>query len=178
MNSSAPHKPNTAMVESMIRVNQAGEQGALDIYQGQLRVLKDTPVEPIIQEMYAQEQQHKQAFDQLMRARQVRPTFLSPLWRVAGQGLGMFTALLGPKAAMVCTEAVEEVICDHYQRQLTELKDQDSALTELITQCYMDEKNHQDLAIAHGSQQYLGYRLLRTAIKGATQIAIFLSKRI
>lgn len=130
-------KDPSTTVAAMIRVNQAGEQGALDIYQGQLRILKNTTSATVIETMYAQEQQHKQLFDTLMRQRRVRPTLLSPLWKVAGQGLGMVTALLGEKAAMVCTEAVEEVICAHYQQQLQELQQfdvQDPVLTETISQ--------------------------------------------
>jgi ubiquinone biosynthesis monooxygenase Coq7 len=165
-------------LDSMIRVNQAGEQGALDIYRGQLSVFKDTPHEAIIQEMYDQEHVHKQLFDQLMQERQVRPTFLSPLWRMAGYGLGKVTALLGKESAMVCTEAVEEVICDHYQQQLEYLEEKDPDLHKTIQHCYQDEKMHQEMAIQHGSRQAFGYNVLKGAIKTATKLAIFLSKRI
>ena len=108
----------------MIRVNQAGEHGAVRIYQGQLAVLGDSSVGEDIRHMAEQEKEHKRIFDDLLATHRVRPTILSPLWHGAGYALGCLTALLGKKGAMVCTVAVEEVIEAHYQEQLDHLKKQ------------------------------------------------------
>jgi ubiquinone biosynthesis monooxygenase Coq7 len=119
-------------LEEMIRVNHAGEYGAVRIYQGQLAVLGKTASAPLIQEMALQEQEHLQEFERQLVARRIRPTLLTPLWHVAGFALGAATALLGEKAAMACTVAVEEVINDHYLEQKEQLPDTEADLKEKI----------------------------------------------
>src|SRR6201987_708723 len=116
-------------IESMIRVDHAGEYGAVRIYEGQLAVLKrrkgaDSSVETI-EHMAAQEQRHLKAFDRLVNERRVRPTALEPVWRVAGFALGAATAVMGEKAAFACTVAVEEAIDEHYARQIEQLSGKD-----------------------------------------------------
>src|SRR6476659_4203852 len=121
-------------IESMIRVDHAGEYGAVRIYEGQLAVLRrrgSAKVETI-QHMADQEQRHLKAFDKLVNERQVRPTALEPVWRIAGFALGAATAALGEKAAFACTAAVEEVIDEHYAQQIEALKDKDPALKAAV----------------------------------------------
>ena len=109
--------PDEQRLARMIRVDHAGEHGAVRIYEGQLSVLGDSPAAAPIRRMAMQEQRHLETFDELIATRRVRPTALSPLWHVAGYALGGMTALMGPRAAMACTVAVEEVIDEHYARQ-------------------------------------------------------------
>ncbi|MGB0935276.1 MAG: demethoxyubiquinone hydroxylase family protein, partial [Alphaproteobacteria bacterium] len=160
------------------RVNQAGEFGAQQIYKGQLAILKDPQDQEVISHMLEQEQVHLKRFNELVVDRKVRPTALSPLWNVLGFALGASTAILGKKAAMACTVAVEEVIDEHYQEQLDTLKDNDKELTDLIEKCQAEELEHRDIGLEHGAEETPGYTVLSTAIKGASKLAIWLSKRV
>ncbi len=164
-------------VESMIRVDHAGEYGARRIYEGQLAVLSGTAAGKTIKEMADQEQRHLDGFDKLIVSRRVRPTVLSPVWHVAGFALGFGTALLGPKAAMACTEAVESVIDEHYASQEARLGDDESELRELIREYRADENEHRLTAIEHGARDVLAYRPLTAAVKRMTRFAIGLSTR-
>ncbi|HUO92143.1 MAG TPA: demethoxyubiquinone hydroxylase family protein [Rhizomicrobium sp.] len=168
-------------VRSMIRVDHAGEYGAVRIYEGQLAVLGNRPAAKkaasAIRKMARQERDHLKAFDQLVNERRVRPTALAPVWHVAGFALGAATALMGEKAAMACTAAVEEVIDDHYATQIARLKDEDN-LKARIEGFRADEIAHRDEAIARGAEEAPGYRLLSSAIKAGCRIAIKLSERI
>jgi len=169
-------------IESMIRVDHAGEYGAVRIYEGQLAVLKRrknaAASVKTIEHMAAQEQRHLKAFDQLVNERRVRPTALEPVWRVAGFALGAATAALGEKAAFACTAAVEEVIDEHYASQIAALKDKDPALTSTVADFRADEAAHRDTALAKGAEQAPGYKLLSETIKAGCRIAIKLSERI
>jgi 3-demethoxyubiquinol 3-hydroxylase len=168
-------------VESMIRVDHAGEYGAVRIYEGQLAVLGNRPASKkaasAIRKMAQQEQDHLKAFDELVNERRVRPTALAPVWHVAGFALGAATALMGEKAAMACTAAVEEVIDDHYASQIARLKNDDD-LKSRIEGFRADEIAHRDEAIARGAEEAPGYRLLSSAIKAGCRLAIKLSERI
>lgn len=162
----------------MIRVDQAGEYGAKRIYEGQLAVLGHAGSAHTIRHMAAQEERHLAAFDKIMTERRVRPTLLSPVWHVAGYALGAATALMGERAAMACTTAVEETIDDHYSRQIVEIGDMDAELKSLIETCHAEELEHRDTAYAHGAQETPGYSLLSGAIKAGARAAIWLSERV
>lgn len=166
------------MIERMIRVDQAGEFGAIRIYEGQLAVLGKRPGAHVIRQMAAKEAEHLAAFDRLMIERRVRPTLLSPLWHVAGYALGVATALMGTRAAMACTEAVEEVIDEHYARQAARLGDDEAEVRELIEEYRADEQAHRDTALAHGAAEAPAHGLLTLAIKAGSRLAIWLSTRI
>jgi ubiquinone biosynthesis monooxygenase Coq7 len=164
----------------MIRVDHAGEYGAVRIYEGQLAVLRrrgSAKVETI-QHMADQEQRHLKAFDRLVNERRVRPTALEPVWRVAGFALGAATAALGEKAAFACTAAVEEVIDEHYASQITALEGKDEALKATVEDFRADEAAHRDEALKQGAEQAPGYRLLSETIKAGCRLAIKLSERI
>jgi ubiquinone biosynthesis monooxygenase Coq7 len=165
-------------MERMVRVDQAGEYGAVRIYAGQQAVLGTRPSGVLVDKMAQQEQIHLDKFNDLMNARRVRPTLLSPLWHVAGFAMGAATALMGEKAAMACTVAVEEVIEEHYQDQAEKLGDTDNELLELIEDCRKDEAIHRQTAIDEGAEEARGYSFLHAGIKTATRTAIWLSKRI
>ncbi len=162
----------------MIRVDQAGEYGATRIYAGQMAVLRRGRAAGAIREMAEQEERHLAQLDRLVAERRVRPTALSPLWHVAGYALGAATALLGERAAMACTVAVEEVIDEHYARQAEGLGGSDPELAETIASARADELAHRDSAIAYEAEQAPGYELISAAIKTGARLAIWLSERI
>lgn len=165
-------------VRRMIRVDHAGEYGATRIYAGQLAVLKGKPSEPVIRHMAEQEDRHLERFNELVRERRVRPTALMPLWHVGGWLMGAGCAMLGEKAAMACTEAVEAVIDEHYAAQEKRLDASEDELKKTIQQFRAEEMEHHDTAIEHGSQQSPFYSLLSVAVRTQTKLAIFLSTRI
>lgn len=167
-----------SLVERMIRVDHAGEYGAARIYDGQLAVLGGSRAGPIIRRMAAQERRHLDTFDKLVVERRVRPTLLSPVWHAAGFALGAATAMLGVRAAMACTAAVEEVIDEHYANQAAQLGDDEAALRETIESFRRDEIEHRDTALQHGAERALGYAPLRAAIKAGSKLAIWLSTRL
>jgi ubiquinone biosynthesis monooxygenase Coq7 len=164
----------------MIRVDHAGEYGAVRIYEGQLAVLggrKDAcEAVAAIKRMAEQEQLHLKRFDQLINERRVRPTALEPVWRLAGFTLGAVTAMMGEKAAMACTAAVEEVIDAHYASQLDRLTD--AELKKTVADFRRDEIAHRNEALSHGAEGAPGYRVLSEVVKAGCRLAIRLSERI
>jgi ubiquinone biosynthesis monooxygenase Coq7 len=163
----------------MLRVDQAGEYGAVRIYAGQMAVMGDrAPHAQEVAAMAAQEAEHRATFDRLLAERGVRPTALQPLWSVAGYALGAATALIGPKAAMACTAAIETEIDQHYTQQLEELGDDDPELGALIEKFRDEEREHRDAALAAGAEQAPAYPLLFGAIRLGCRLAIRLSERI
>ena len=169
-------------VAAMIRVDHAGEYGAVRIYQGQLAVLGARPATArsaeLIRHMAAQEDEHLATFDRLIRERGVRPTSLAPVWHLAGYALGAVTALMGEKAAMACTEAVEEVIDAHYEAQSERLAGHDPELEEVVARFREEEIQHRDAARAEGAKEAPAYPLLTAAIKSGCRLAIRLSERV
>lgn len=165
-------------IARMIRVDQAGEYGAVRIYAGQLAVLGRRPGSAPIREMAGAEERHLRDFDRMMVARRVRPTALSPLWHVAGFALGAATAMMGRDAAMACTEAVEDVIIEHYGDQEAALGDGDPELKSLIAEARGDETEHRDTAVAEATRRDVAYDPLKGAIRCGTRLAIWLSERV
>jgi ubiquinone biosynthesis monooxygenase Coq7 len=165
-------------IERMIRVDHAGEYGAVRIYDGQLAIIRRGRARDEIRHMAEQEKRHLAAFDALVRAHRVRPTLLHPLWHVAGYALGAATALLGERAAMACTVAVEEVIDEHYRAQAERLGAADPALRETIEAFRADELAHRQTAIEHGATEALGYELISAVVKTGSRLAIWLSTRL
>ncbi len=166
-------------IDSMIRVDQAGEYGATRIYAGQLAVLgEEHPAAHTIARMAMQEKRHLDHFDQLMTDRGIRPTLLQPVWNVAGHALGAVTALISPQAAMACTAAVETEIDKHYSEQLRALGKEDPDLAGTITEFQLEELEHRDTAIAAGAENTFGYPVMSALIRAGCRAAIQLSKRI
>lgn len=190
MSEVAPHPKITAedrlpgdltkeeLVERMIRVDHAGEYGAVRIYAGQRAVLRHGAAARAIDEMAEKECEHLAAFDRLVGERRVRPTALMPLWHIAGFALGAATAMMGVRAAMACTAAIEEVIEGHYADQAAKLGDDEADLRETIEAYRADEIAHREEALAHDADQAPGYEILSGAIKTGSRLAIWLSTRI
>jgi 3-demethoxyubiquinol 3-hydroxylase len=170
-------------IEQMLRVDHAGEYGAVAIYGGQRAIYGTLPQKSRIarqlEEMEADEQVHLEAFDALLNQHGARPTALAPIWNVAGHALGAVTALMGDKAAHACTEAVETVIEQHYAGQITELRAMgEDALADRFDQFRTEELAHRDLAVEEGAKEAPGYPLLSALIQGGCRIAIKVSERI
>lgn len=164
-------------VARMLRVDHAGEYGATRIYQGQLAVIGTGRAAAEIRRMAEAEERHLAHFEAMLPDRRVRPTLLHPLWSVAGYALGAMTALLGERAAMACTVAVEEVIDEHYRDQADRLADTDPALRETILAFRDDELAHRATALAMGAAETPGYELLGAIVKSGSRLAIRLSTR-
>lgn len=165
-------------LERLCRVNQAGEYGAVRIYSGQLAVLGRTKAGPTLRHMLAQEEEHLRHFTEEVASRQVRPTVLQPLWHVMGFALGAGTALLGEKAAMACTVAVEEAIDEHYAEQRDKLGDDEADLRETVEKFRLEELEHRDIGLANKAEQAPGYGLLYQMVRNGSKLAIWLSTRV
>lgn len=166
------------LTERVLRVDHAGEYGAKRIYEGQLAVLGEGPAAEAIREMAAAEAEHLAWFDKALVDRHVRPTALHPFWHVAGYALGAATALMGPRAAMACTVAVEEAIDEHYRDQEEALGDSEPDLKSAIERFHADELDHRDTALEHEAEKAPGYRAMKAAIKRGVKTAIWLAERI
>ncbi|WP_202678776.1 demethoxyubiquinone hydroxylase family protein [Skermanella mucosa] len=173
-----PGDPETReQLARMIRVNHAGEYGAKRIYEGQLAVLRNSSAAKTIRHMQEQEQEHLDTFSRLIVERRVRPTVLHPLWHVAGFALGAATALMGQRAAMACTVAVEEVIDEHYAQQAEQLGDTEPELKGFIEKFRAEELEHRDIGLAHEAEQAPAYQVLTGLIKAGSRAAIWAAQR-
>ncbi|XP_075977351.1 ubiquinone biosynthesis protein COQ7, mitochondrial [Anticarsia gemmatalis] len=179
--SARPYWKKNPHLDSIIRVDHAGELGADRIYAGQMAVLGNSAEGPLIQHMWEQEKKHREKFEELINEYRVRPTALTPIWNVAGFVLGAGTALLGKEAAMACTVAVETVIVDHYNDQLRILMEDpniDKEILETITKFRNEEQEHHDTGIDHGAEQAPFYKAMTEVIKAGCKAAIAISKKV
>ena len=175
-------KINKKKIEEFIRVDHAGERGAVKIYEGQLLALntfvKDDSLKKTIEEMKVHEIEHCNFFENEIKKRKINPTKLLPLWDLLGVGLGFGSTLLGKKAAMLCTASVEEVIDEHYLSQIKQLGDDEKNLKKKITKFRQDELNHKDIAYEKGATKKGAYSILDLVIKTGSKIAINISEKI
>ena len=175
-------KTNKTKIEEFIRVDHAGERGAIKIYEGQLLALntfvKDDHLKKTIEEMKVHEKEHCEYFENEIRKRNISPTRLLPLWDLMGVGLGFGSTILGKKAAMLCTASVEEVIDKHYLDQIKQLGDDEKNLKKKIIKFREDELNHKDIAYKKGATKKGVYSILDKVIKTGSKIAINISEKI
>ena len=175
-------KSDKKKIEEFIRVDHAGERGAIKIYEGQLLALntfvKDEDLKTIIEDMRVHEKEHSEFFENEIKKRKITPTKLLPLWDLLGVGLGFGSTLLGKKAAMLCTASVEEVIDEHYLNQINQLDEDEKFLKNKITKFREDELNHKDIAYEKGATKKGPYSLLDKIIKTGSRIAINISEKI
>jgi len=167
------------ILDEIIRVDHAGEYGATRIYDGQIAVFgKDSKIGKTIQHMADQEQEHIEKFNELLIEKRVRPTALLPVWNIAGFALGAGTALMGEKAAMACTVAVEKVIGEHYREQQNLLEDDEKELKKTIAKFEKDELEHHDIGLEHDAENVPGYKVMTKVIEIGCKAAIAISKKI
>ena len=175
-------KTDKKILEEIIRVDHAGERGAIKIYEGQLLALKtikqDQDLRDKIEKMQEHEKEHLEYFEKEIKKRKIKPTYLLPLWDIMGVTLGFGTALLGKWAAMLCTASVEEVIEDHYQNQLKKLGKDESILKEKIEKFKSDEINHKNIAYEAGATNKGFYTVMDKIIRTGSRIAITISEKI
>ena len=169
-------------VEEFIRVDHAGERGAIKIYEGQLLALKtlckDPNLQKTIEEMQIHEKEHCEFFEKEIKKRNIEPTKFLPLWDLLGVGLGFGSTILGRKAAMLCTASVEEVIDEHYQSQINQLGSDEKYLKEKITKFRSDELHHKNIAYEKGATKDGFYSVLDKIIKTGSKLAINISEKI
>jgi ubiquinone biosynthesis monooxygenase Coq7 len=175
-------KTNQKTLEEIIRVDHAGERGAIKIYEGQLLALKtikqDNDLKDKIEEMKEKEKEHLEYFEKEIQKRKIKPTYLLPVWDLISVTLGFSTALLGKKAAMLCTASVEEVIDDHYQSQLKKIGDDEKDLKEKIEKFKVDEVDHKNMAYESGATYKGLYSIMDKVIRTGSRIAITISEKI
>ena len=169
-------------IEEFIRVDHAGERGAIKIYEGQLLALntliKDEELKKKIEEMKIHEKEHADYFENEIKKRQIKPTKFLPLWDLLGVGLGFGSTILGKKAAMLCTASVEEVIDEHYQNQINQIESDEKELRNKIIKFREDELNHKDIAYNEGATKDGLYSILDKIIKTGSKIAINISEKV
>ena len=175
-------KTNQKILEEIIRVDHAGERGAIKIYEGQLLALntikQNDKLKTIIEEMKEHEKEHLEYFEKEIQKRKMKPTYLLPLWDLIGVSLGFGTVLLGTKAAMLCTASVEEVIEDHYQDQLKKIGNDEKELKAKIEKFKRDEINHKNIAYDTGASKIGIYSIMDKVIRTGSKIAITISEKI
>jgi len=175
-------KTNKIKIEEFIRVDHAGERGAIKIYEGQLLALntfvKNENLKKIIEKMKNHEKEHLDFFNEEIKKRNIKPTKLLPLWDLLGVGLGFGSAIIGKKATMLCTASVEEVIDKHYQNQINELDSEEKVLKEKIKKFRDDELHHRDIAYEQGASKKGLYSILDKIIKTGSKVAISISEKI
>ena len=175
-------KTNKKKLEEFIRVDHAGERGAIKIYEGQLlalnTIIKDDDLKKIINEMKEHEQEHFDFFEREIKERNINPTKLLPIWDLLGLGLGFGSTILGKKAAMLCTASVEEVIDEHYKNQIDQLENDEKNLKKIITKFRKDELDHKDIAYEEGATKKGFYSLMDKVIKTGSKFAISISEKI
>ncbi len=175
-------KTNKKILEEILRVDHAGERGAIKIYEGQLLALKtlkqDEALKKEIEEMKEQEKEHLEYFEKEIQKRKIKPTQLLPLWDIMGVTLGFGTALIGKKAAMLCTASVEEVIEDHYKNQIKKLGNDEMELKAKIEKFKSDETEHKNIAYESGATNKGFYSIMDKIIRTGSRIAISISEKI
>ena len=175
-------KTNKNKVEEFIRVDHAGERGAIKIYEGQLlalnTIIKNDELKKKIEEMQIHEREHSDYFEKEIKKRNIKPTKFLPLWDLLGVGLGFGSALIGKKAAMLCTASVEEVIDKHYQNQINQLENDEKVLKSKIIKFRNDELNHKDIAYDEGATKEGLYSIMDKIIKIGSKIAIRISEKV
>ena len=175
-------KTNKNKIEEFIRVDHAGERGAIKIYEGQLLALntliKDEELKKKIEEMKIHEKEHADYFENEIKKRRIKPTKFLPLWDLLGVGLGFGSTILGKKAAMLCTASVEEVIDEHYQNQINQIESDEKELRNKIIKFRDDELNHKDIAYNEGATKDGLYYILDKIIKTGSKIAINISEKV
>ena len=175
-------KTNKKTLEEIIRVDHTGERGAIKIYEGQLLALKtikqDNDLKDKIEEMKEHEKKHLEYFEKEIQKRQIKPTYLLPVWDLMSVALGFGTALLGKKAAMLCATSVEKVIDDHYQSQLKKIGDDQKDLKEKIEKFKMNKVDHKNIAYESGTTNKGLYSIMDKVIRTGSRIAITVSEKI
>ena len=175
-------KKTDTKVEEFIRVDHAGERGAVKIYEGQLlalnTIVKNDNLKKTIEDMKEHELEHCQFFEGEIKKRNIKPTKFLPLWDLLGVGLGFGSTLLGKKAAMLCTASVEEVIDKHYLNQINQLGPEEKELKKKITKFRQDELDHKDIAYEEGASKKGFYSIMDKIIKTGSKIAIRISEKV
>ena len=175
-------KTNKNKIEEFIRVDHAGERGAIKIYEGQLlalnTIIKNDDLKKKIEEMQIHEKEHCAYFEKEIKRRNIKPTKFLPLWDLLGVGLGFGSTIIGKKAAMLCTASVEEVIDEHYQNQINQLKNDEKELKNKIVKFRNDELHHKDIAYKEGATKEGFYSIMDKIIKTGSKIAISISEKI
>ena len=168
-------------LEEIVRVNHAfGELGAQDIYNSQIKFCKDDKLKKELVKISQEEKVHYDYFESLLLKKRVRPTLMSPAWKIGSFFLGAITSRLGSNYVYACTEAVEEVIVEHYQEQIKYLDKNkiEENLKNKIKKFCKEEDKHRTNADKSIKEEDLSLKLFKGFTKGVTKMAIEISKKL
>ena len=175
-------KTNPKKLEEFIRVDHAGERGAIKIYEGQLlalsTIVNNEDLKKTIKNMKEHEEEHCNFFEDEIKKRNIKPTKLLPIWDLFGLGLGFGSTILGKKAAMLCTASIEEVIDNHYKNQIDQIGLDENNLKSKIIKFREDELHHRDIAYNEGATKEGFYSIIDKMIKTGSKLAIKISEKI
>lgn len=166
-------------VERILRVDHAGEYGAINIYKAQLFIARIFYRDIVLQleEMLSHEKVHFSTFNKILVARSIRRCYAIHLWAFGGFLLGLFTALIGRNAIWVCTNSIESTVLHHLEWQLDFLSKNDSEVHQAVLSIKADEEAHQEFGQANGKSS-LVYKPIFYIVRQATEIAIWLSSKL
>ena len=162
--------------EVALKVDHAGEHGAVSIYRAQRWVARwrAPSLRSEIDEFIQHEQRHRALFSAELSRRGVRRCRSYHLCGLGGLVLGIVTGLLGRRAIALTTEAVESVVLKHLEHQLATLSTADPNAAGVIQQIVSDEQEHHDRSAARLSQPQPLDWLLAPAVRAATETVIWL----
>jgi ubiquinone biosynthesis monooxygenase Coq7 len=174
------------LVQSMLRVNHAGELGADRIYYGQMTALRlSNPQQAaVVQHLWDQEKHHLATFEELLLKKRASKSLLSPVWNAGGFALGFVSGLLGSKVAMATTVAIESVITDHYNQQISKLVQdpvqlkENRELIQILSKFRDDEQEHHDAGLENQAEQAPFYKLIYHAIQTLSKAAIKVAEKV
>ena len=167
------------LIRRILRVNHAGEHGAVAIYGAQLSRAPQhqNALVSWLKETLAHEERHRDTFLAAMPKRGAKPCRAMAVWSVGGALLGKSTALLGQTGIMVCTAAVERTVHKHLEEQISYLSELDGELAEIIRKIRSEEDEHLEYAEKHHNQKSPFAQLLSLGVAFATEILIWISTR-
>ena len=176
---------NTADVElaklagRILKVDHAGENGAIHIYAAQILVARLTAPQllPELREFKSHEQRHRDVFAAELQRRGVRRCRSYLFCGLGGWCLGLITGLLGRRAICATTVAVEQVVLRHLEHQMLELRD-DAQAVQAIESIVHEEREHHDRSAVLGARRSSMVAVLTPIVSAATEAVIWLGMKL
>ncbi len=164
---------NVNLHDELVRVNIAGELGAVQIYRGQIAA--QAKPDKIFHELLNHEQQHLQSWQEKCQQNRLRPSILTPFWYVIGFMIGYSTQKFHPSTAHALTVAVEDEIAEHYALQIQDTKNQE--YHEILTKFRDDELHHKEIALENGAESAPFYQAFYKLVRIATKFSVEIAKK-
>jgi ubiquinone biosynthesis monooxygenase Coq7 len=164
----------------IIKVNHAGEHGAVNIYAGQIAMarLRARSLVPELAEFKAHEERHRAIFAKELKRRGLPRCRSYWLCGLGGYVLGFITGLMGARSIATATVAVERVVLRHLKEQLRGIGITDPDATTAISAILSEEQHHHDQSAAHIRHAGVIDRMIGSVISAATEAVIWIGMRI